>query len=127
MIHHATPVILALLTLPVQAQAQPQAPKPLLCVWDILGKSGDVYNLVLDQSLHMAKLGMPFEMRAYTDERVAIEDYRTGQCAGVVATGFRVRPFNGISGSIDSMGSALVTKAGKVDMNRPGFRGGSFD
>lgn len=127
MIHHAIPVILALLALPVQAQAQaqaqaqPQAPKPLLCVWDILGKSGDVYNLVLDQSLHMAKLGMPFEMRAYTDERVAIEDFRTGQCAGVVATGFRVRPFNGISGSIDSMGSALVTKAGKVDM------AGSYD
>lgn len=103
---------LGLSALTVHAQAH----KPLLCVWDILGKSGDIYNLVLDQSLHMAKLGMPFEMRAYTDERVAVEDYRAGQCDGVVATGFRARPFNAITGSLDSMGSALVMKAGKVDM-----------
>ena len=112
--HVTLPVALTLTLLTSSAQAQ--ADKPVFCVWDILGKSGDVYNLVLDQSLHMAKLGMPFEMRPYTDERVAIEDYRAGQCAGVVATGFRVRPFNGITGSIDSMGSALVIKAGKVDM-----------
>jgi Family of unknown function (DUF6091) len=109
---NALAISLAMLSLCAQAQD-----KPLLCVWDILGKSGDIYNLVLDQSIHMAKLGMPFDMRAYTDERVAIEDYRAGQCAGVVATGFRVRPFNGISGSLDSMGSALVIKAGKVDMS----------
>lgn len=112
MIKKAFALTLTLLTLSAQAQTD----KPVFCVWDILGKSGDVYNLVLDQSLHMAKLGMPFDMRPYTDERVAIEDYRSGQCVGVVATGFRVRPFNGISGSIDSMGSALVIKAGKVDM-----------
>jgi Family of unknown function (DUF6091) len=112
MIKKIIPPTLALLTLSAQAQSD----KPLFCVWDILGKSGDVYNLVLDQSLHMAKLGMPFELRAYTDERVAIEDYRAGQCVGVVATGFRVRPFNAITGSIDSMGSSLVIKGGKVDM-----------
>jgi len=64
----------------------------------------------------MAKLGMPFEMRAYTDERVAIEDYRAGKCVCVVAMGFRVRPFNAITGSIDSMESARVIRAGKVDM-----------
>lgn len=112
MLKKAISLALALLTM--SAQAKPD--KPLFCVWDILGKSGDVYNLVVDQSIHMAKLGMPFELRAYTDERVAIEDYRAGQCAGVVSTGFRIRPFNTISGSIDSMGSALVVKAGKVDM-----------
>ena len=80
MIKKALSVALTLLSLSAQAESA----KPLFCVWDILGKSGDVYNLVLDQSIHMAKLGMPFEMRAYTDERVAIEDYRAGQCVGVV-------------------------------------------
>lgn len=108
---------MAVLALGVSAFAvQAQTERPLFCVWDILGKSGDVYNLILDQNLHMAKLRMPFEMRAYTDERVAVEDYRTGQCAAVVATGFRVRPFNAITGSLDSMGSALVVKQGKVDI-----------
>lgn len=112
MIKQSIALTLSLLTLNAQAQSE----KPLFCVWDILGKSGDVYNLILDQSLHMARLGMPFELRAYTDERIAVEDYRAGQCVGLVASGFRVRPFNGISGSIDSMGSSLVTRAGKVDM-----------
>lgn len=98
----------------VPLYAQPD--KPLICVWDILGKSGDVYNLLQDQSLHMAKLGMPIELRAYTDERIAVEDYRAGQCVGLVATGFRVRGFNTLTGSIDSMGSALVVRGGKVDM-----------
>lgn len=107
---------LAIATSLLTWSAHAQNSKPLMCVWDILGKTGDVYNLLQDQSLHMAKLGMPMDLRVYTDERVAVEDYRSGQCAGLVATGFRVRPFNAITGSIDSMGSSLVVKAGKVDM-----------
>lgn len=116
------PMILAmavpLLAASPQAMAQtaPAASGPPVCVWDILGKSGDVYNLVLDHSLHMARQGMPFSLRAYTDERVAMEDYRAGQCVGLIATGFRARAFNAISGSIDSMGSALVVRNGAVDM-----------
>jgi len=96
-------------------QAQPPAQPAVLCVWDILGKTGDVYNLMVDQQVHMARLGMPFEIRPYTDERVAVEDYKAGQCMGVVATGFRIRPFNMLTGSVDSMGSALVLREGKVD------------
>ena len=99
-----------------QSPAATAADRPLVCVWDILGKSGDAHNLVVDQQLHMARLGMAFDVRTYTDERVAVEDYRSGQCAAIVATGFRIRPFNAISGSIDSMGSALVVRDGKVDM-----------
>lgn len=101
--------------LPLAAQAQPTP--PTFCVWDILGKSGEVYNLALDHSLHMTRLGMPFTLRAYTDERVATEDYRASQCAGLVVTGFRARAFNAVSGSIDSMGSSLVVRNGAVDMS----------
>lgn len=100
----------------VSFAAHAQTDKPLICVWDILGKSGDVYNLMQDHSLHMARLGMPVELRAYTDERIAVEDYRAGQCVGLVATGFRIRGFNAFTGSVDSMGSALVLRDGKVDM-----------
>lgn len=112
----ATGLSLIALTLAGPTSSLADTPAPTLCVWDILGKSGDVYNLVLDHSLHMARLGMPFTLRAYTDERVAAEDYRAGQCAGLVVTGFRARGFNAISGSIDSMGSALVLRDGAVDM-----------
>ncbi len=108
--------LLAAALLAVAPHSSAESPQPPVCVWDILGKSGDVYNLVLDHSLHMARQGMPFSLRAYTDERVAMEDYRAGQCLGLVVTGFRARPFNAISGSIDSMGSSLVVRGGAVDM-----------
>lgn len=97
------------------AQSAPE--RPSICVWDILGKSGDVYNFVQDLRLHMGRLGMAFEVRSYTDERVATEDYRTGQCAGLVATGFRIRAFNAITGSIDSMGSSVILRDRRIDMD----------
>ena len=104
--------LLPLLATPAHAQGTP----PVFCIWDIMGKSGEIYNLAVDQSLHMTRQGMPFSLRAYTDERVATEDYRAGQCAGLVVTGFRARIFNAVSGSIDSMGSSLVVRNGTVDM-----------
>lgn len=112
MIKRVSAVVLAAACATAYAEATP----PLMCVWDILGQSGEVYNLLVDQQVHMARTGMNFALRVYTDERVAVEDYRAGQCAGVVVTGFRVRPFNPTSGSLDSMGSALVSRDGKVDM-----------
>ncbi|MEY4765692.1 MAG: hypothetical protein RI907_2365 [Pseudomonadota bacterium] len=95
--------------------------KPVFCAWDILGKAGDTYAMVQDYALAMAKQGVDFEVKAYLDERVAAEDYRTGQCAGVILTGFRARPFNQTSGSLDSMGSTTVVKDGRIDM------GASYD
>ncbi len=97
-----------------QAAAGPGS-KPVFCAWDILGKAGDTYAMVQDYVLAMGQQGVDFEVKAYTDERVAAEDYRTGQCAGVILTGFRARPFNQVSGSLDSMGSTTVVKDGRVD------------
>ena len=50
------------------------------------------------------------------DERVAVEDFRAGQCDGVVATAFRTRQFNAVAGSIDSIGSTTIVKDGKIDI-----------
>jgi hypothetical protein len=92
------------------------APRPVLCAWDILGKNGALYALAQDYALAMNKHGVDFEVKAYLDERVAAEDFRTGQCAAVILTGFRARTFNSNSGSLDSMGSATVVKDGRIDM-----------
>lgn len=114
--HLAATLALGLGTLTLATQAQASTGKPLICVWDILGKTGDIYTLMQDHKLHMDRQGMPFDLRTYTDERVATEDYRTGQCDGLVATGFRVRTFNATTGSIDSMGSSVVMRGKAVDM-----------
>jgi len=99
-------------TVAVSAQA-----KNVVCVWDVAGKSGDVYAAATDYALAMQKHGATLELKGYVDERVAIEDFRAGQCDAVVATSFRTRQFNNIAGSVDSIGSTLIIKNGKVDIN----------
>ncbi len=118
MIRKATPraVLLGLALTGSVSLAHAAPGKPVFCAWDILGKAGDTYAMVQDYALAMSKQGVDMEIKAYTDERVAAEDYRTGQCAGVILTGFRARPFNQLSGSIDSMGSTTVVKEGRIDM-----------
>lgn len=65
--------------------------KNVVCVWDVAGKSGDVYAASTDYALAMQKHGADMELKGYVDERVAIEDFRAGQCDAVVATSFRTR------------------------------------
>lgn len=51
-----------------------------VCVYDILGASGDLFNMAKDYAVAMQKAGAQVELKGYTDERVATEDFRTGQC-----------------------------------------------
>ena len=87
-----------------------------ICVFDLLGNSGDVFDLAKDYALEMQKNGAQLELKAYTDERVATEDFRTGQCDGVIAMGFRTRQFNAVAASIDTLGSTTILRNGKIDM-----------
>ena len=93
------------------------AAKSVMCVWDVVGKTGDVYAASTDYALAMQKQGVDFEIKTYVDERVAVEDFRAGQCDGVVATAFRTRQFNAVAGSIDSIGSTTIVKNGKIDID----------
>jgi len=92
------------------------ANKPVLCVWDIAGKSGDTASMAIDYQVAMQKNGTDFDLKVYVDERVAVEDFRSGQCVGVIATAFRVKPFNAISTSMDSLGSSTIVRNGKIDV-----------
>ena len=87
-----------------------------ICVYDLLGTSGDLFNMAKDYVVAAQKFNVSIELKGYTDERVAVEDFRTGQCDGVIATAFRTRQFNTIAGSIDSLGSTTIVKDGKIDM-----------
>lgn len=91
------------LTVSAQLMAAQQNAK--LCVWDVTGTTGDVFNIMKDYKLAMSRYGVNFDMKAYTDERIAAEDFKAGQCDAVLMTGLRGRQFNGFVGSIDSMGS----------------------
>jgi len=108
----AAAVVVGTVAAPVAAQA-----KSLFCVWDVAGKTGDVFAQATDYVIAMQKNGADIELKSYVDERVAVEDFRAGQCDGVIATGFRTRVFNQVAGSLDSIGSTTIVKNGKVDID----------
>jgi hypothetical protein len=87
-----------------------------VCVYDILGASGDMFNMTKDYIVAMQKHGVALELKAYNNEGVATEDFRTGQCDAVVATAFRTRQFNAVAASIDTLGSTTIVRDGKIDM-----------
>lgn len=76
-----------------------------ICVYDPVGSQGEAFNMMKDFKLTAAKWGADLELKAYTDERVAAEDFKAGQCDGAIITGLRGRQFNQFTGSIDSVGA----------------------
>ncbi len=79
--------------------------KRRLCVWDIMGENGEIFAKLKDYQVKAATMGVDFELKGYTDERVASEDFRVRYCDAVVMTGLRARPFNPFTGSIESIGA----------------------
>ncbi|WP_404363971.1 putative solute-binding protein [Marinobacter sp.] len=76
-----------------------------MCVFDVIGANGDMYNMIKDYALEMKAQGVDFELRPYTDEGVAVGDFNSGQCEVLAATDLRTRPFNRFTGSIGAVGA----------------------
>ena len=87
-----------------------------VCVFDIVGATGDAYNMAKDYALAMQKEGASLELKAYNNEATATADFRSGQCDALMATAFRTREFNGVAASIDTLGATTVIRDGKIDM-----------
>jgi len=87
-----------------------------LCVFDFLGTSGDAYGMSKDYAVAMQRMGVDLELKAYTSEAVATEDFRAGVCDAVMATAFRTRQFNAVAASSDSLGATTIVRKGTIDM-----------
>jgi hypothetical protein len=94
-------VLLALLSLAISGTASAQR----FCVFDPMGTSGDYYAIIKDYQLIARRWGLSIELRAYSDESIAVEDFKAGQCDMMNMTGFRARQFNQFTGTIDSPGA----------------------
>ncbi|MBZ2188175.1 DUF6091 family protein [Alcanivorax sp. JB21] len=97
-------VALAALALGVTSQASANT-QLRLCVFDIIGTSGDIYNLMQDYRTAALGQGVDFRMRAFTDENIAYEELTGGQCDVAAITGIRGRQLNSYTGSLDSIGA----------------------
>lgn len=87
-----------------------------MCVFDIIGASGDAFNMAKDYAVAMQKAGVTVELKGFTNESAAVDAFRAGGCDALMATAFRTRQFNGVAGSIDTLGATTVVRDGKVDM-----------
>ncbi len=80
------------------------------CVFDLMGTNGPTYNLMKDYALQAKSWGVNMTLKAYTDERVASEDFAAKKCDVLSATGMRARKYNKFVGSLDAIGAAPSKK-----------------
>jgi hypothetical protein len=90
---------------------------PVVCVWDPIGQAGQIFDIAKSYALAAQKMGVELKLKAYTDERVASEDFRVGQCDALMATSMRTRPYAPVTAAIDHGGSATIVRDGKIDIN----------
>lgn len=87
------------------ASINAHAVKRSLCVFDIIGASGDIFNIMKDYKTAALDWGVELELKPYTDEKIAAEDLKAGQCDASVMMGLRSRQFNQYAGSINALGA----------------------
>ena len=74
------------------------------CVFDALGVQGPFYGTMLEYSTIARKWGVTLELKPYTNEEKAVEDFNAGVCDLISTTGIRARDFNLFSSSIEAIG-----------------------
>lgn len=75
-----------------------------ICVFDLLGRSGESYKFIEEWSLNSKNWGSSVKLVAYQDEAKADQDFKDGRCDGVYMTSMRSRQYNKFAGSIDALG-----------------------
>lgn len=97
-------VILIAILLSVSNQLM-AAEQRTLCVFDPLGAYGDTFGLIKEYAQLVKPKGVDFELKAYTDEAIAANDFLGDACDGAVLTGTRARTFNKFTGTIEAIGA----------------------
>ena len=87
------------------AAASTTQAKQVMCVFDLVGKNGDVYTLMKDYQLAAKNWGADIELKVNSNEAVIAEDFKAGKCDAVSITGMRGRQFNNFTGSLDAIGA----------------------
>lgn len=78
--------------------------KVRICIFDPIGANGPAVGYAKDYMLEAKKWGVNADIKAYTDERVAAEDLKAGQCDAAAITTLRAKQFNKFVGSLDAVG-----------------------
>lgn len=85
--------------------AQADVLKRSLCIFDPVGASGPLFNVMKPVKPVALQWGLDLNLQAYTDEKIAAEDFKAGQCDAVLLTGTRARDFNKFTGTLEAIGA----------------------
>ena len=75
-----------------------------ICVFDLLGKAGESYQMAQEWALAAKGWGAEIHLIPRQDEAVVDNDFKAGKCDGVFMTAMRARQYNKFVGSLDSLG-----------------------
>lgn len=98
-------ITLALMATTIGLATSAQA-KIDVCVFDLLGKSGESFQMAQEWALAAKGWGADINLVPRQDEAVADNDFKAGKCDAVFMTAMRARQYNKFVGSIDSLGGA---------------------
>lgn len=90
--------------------------KRKICIWDIAGRNGPIYQAAMDQRARALEYGIQLEMIPYTNEGVMVEAFKSGQCDAALMSGMRARNFNSFTGTVDAVGAVPDMKHMKTLM-----------
>jgi len=75
------------------------------CVWDPVGSGGPVVSMVKGLIPKSMGWGVKLKIEAYTDEKVAANDFKGEACDAVLLTDASVRDFNKFTASLNAVGA----------------------
>lgn len=95
------------------------------CVWDPVGGNGPFINFLKQTKLKALGWGVDLQLDAYTDEKVAANDFRSGVCDAVFLTNILARdfvPFSAAFGAPGAISSIDELKTLSATLNSPKAR-----
>ena len=84
--------------------------KRTICIWDIGGRNGVVFNAAMEQRALALEYGINLDLVPYTNETVMVDELKAGRCDAALMSGLRARQFNLYSGSVDAIGAVPSQK-----------------
>ncbi|MGM0562888.1 MAG: putative solute-binding protein [Pseudomonadota bacterium] len=74
------------------------------CVFDPVGRTGDIYTTARDIATDFLPLGVRLQLYPYSTESAAKADFRSGLCDAVILTGFAAREYNTFTTTAEAWG-----------------------
>lgn len=85
--------------------------RKVFCVWDPVGRNGPVMAFYSDLIPKAQSWGLSIRFIAYTDEKIAANEFKAGNCEAVLLSAIMSRQFVKFGGTMDAIG-AISSKKG---------------